>query len=185
MEQNGRLEMLGISGAAGTVGLLYDPYSQLLVAHVRKIVRENCPLKSLYARYPNEEHYRFFTPISEILSYEDVVLSPSGPFMFVNIFEAIVDDDPHAAFNWHSLQKIDLPSGKIILELKDGELEPRFGHRSPWVSDIVGVDKDGETIFVRLSIPQEKENKLRYCLAKLDPTQKRYELITELSGCYL
>ena len=75
---------------------------------------------------------------------------------------------------------------KIISELKDGELEPRFGHRSPWVADIVGVDKDGETIFVSLAIPQEKKEAMqRYCLAKLHPAQRQYEVITELSGGYL
>src|SRR3990172_1228825 len=184
MEQNDRLEMLGISGATGIVGRLYDPYSELVVGHVGKKVADNRPLKSLYIRHRSEERYRLFTPFSETLSYEDAALSPTGPFIFVNIFEALVEDGKFGGgYDWHSLQKIDLPSGKIISELKDGELEPRFGHRSPWVADIVGVDKDGETIFVSLAIPQEKKEAMqRYCLAKLHPAQRQYEVITELSG---
>lgn len=182
MEQNGPWAARGISGKAGIVDLLFDPYSELVVAHVGKRAADNRPLKSLYVRHRSEERYRLFTPVSEILSYENVVLSSTGPFLFVNVFEALVDDGKFdGAFDWHSLQKIELPSGKIILELKAGELEPCVRHYSTWISDIVGVDKDGETIFVKLGIPQEKDNWLRYCLVKLHPAQKQYEQITELS----
>jgi hypothetical protein len=186
MEEKGPWVAQGIIGKARIVDLLFDTYSRLVVAHVAKEVADKRPLKSLYARHTNEESYRLFTPVSEKLSYEDVVLSPTGPFMFVNIFEARVDDGKFdGSFNWHSLQKIELPSGRIVLELKAGELEPRVGHYSTWVAGIVGISNDEETVFVRLAIPQEKENKLRYCLVKLRPTQRNYEVITELTGGYL
>ncbi len=186
MEQNGPWAEQGISGKAGIVGLLFDPYSKHVLVHVGRRVADDRPVKCLYARHQNEERYKLFTPLSEILSYEDVILSPTGPFVFVNVFEASVDDGRFdGGFDWHSLQKIDLPSGRVISELKAGDLEPQVGHYSTWIASIVGIDKDGETIFVRLAIPQEKENKLRYCLAKLYLTQRRYELITELSGGHL
>lgn len=186
MEQSNRFAKLGISGKAGIVNLLFDPYSKLLIAHIGKRAADDRPLKCLYARHLHEERYRIFTPDSEVLSYESAVLSPSGPFMFVNIFEALVDDSKFGgAFDWHSLQKIELPSGRVILELKAGELEPHVKHYSTWIAGIVGVGNDEETVFARVAIPQAGENKLRYCLVKLNVAQKQYELITELSGGFL
>ena len=187
MEQNGPWATQGISGEAGIVDLLFDPFSKLVVAHVGKKVSDDRPLKSLYAKLPEEERYHPLTPVSDRLSYEDAMLSPCGPFLFLNIFEAIVEDGKFdRGFDWHSLQKIELPSGKIMLELKWGDLEPRVRNfYSPWIAGIAGIANDGETLYVRLATPRENENKLRYCLAKLYPAQKRYEVITELSGTFL
>jgi hypothetical protein len=179
MEQNGPWAAQGINCKAGIVSLLFDPYSELIVAHVNKLIAENFALKSLYARRPAEERYKLLTPASETLSYENVVLSPTGSAMFVSIFESFVGGGQ----DWHSLQKIELPSGKIISELKWGDLEPRVRNfYSPWIASIVRVDNDGETLYVRLAIPRENETKLRYYLAKLRPEKRQYEVITELSG---
>lgn len=186
MEQNGPWIAQGISGQAGILCLLFDPYSELLLVHVQKKALENCPLKSLYVRHVSEERYRLFTPVSEKLSYEDTLLAPNGPFIYVNVFEAIINDGRFiGSFDWHSLQKIELPSGKIISELKAGDLVPQLGQHSPWISSIVGACDDRETIFVNLAIPRENERKLRYYLAKLYPSRKHYEVITELTGTFL
>ena len=50
MGQNGPWVSQGINGATGIVGLLFDPYLELIMAHVGKKVAEHRPLKSLYRK---------------------------------------------------------------------------------------------------------------------------------------
>ena len=176
---------VGISGEAAVLGLWYDPHSETIVAHLEKRHSGSRPLKCLYVRHRNQQQYQLLMPASDVLSYDDVVLSPLSSCLFVNVFQVVHEGDQGTSFDWHGLQAIELPSGKKLFELKGGDLEPRFGHRSPWVAGIVGLAADAKTLFVSLAIPQQSDTKLNYSLVKLDPVERRYELITELSKVFL
>jgi len=109
-------------------------------------------------------------------------LSQFAPLLIANLFQMVVEGDKCIGLDWHALRLVDLTTGGVLSEIKTGELEPRFGHRSPWVASIVGAGVKEEEIFLRLAIPQEKETRLRYHLVKMDLAHKKYELITELRG---
>jgi len=48
----------GISGKAGILGLLFDPFSKLIVVHVGKKGADARPLKCVYVKHADEERWR-------------------------------------------------------------------------------------------------------------------------------
>ena len=183
MKENGPWADIGITDETRILDLVFDPHSGSLVAKCGRLVAENVGIKSLYLRGIHETTYRRISAAIGNLSYEDAVLTPNGPYLFANIVEITIGASG-ASGDWHSLQKIELPSGQIVLEINRDELEPRLpGHRA-WISGIVGVSNDGQTVFCKIGI-QQGAGRVHYHLASLYPAQKRYELITELTRVFL
>lgn len=173
---------LGISGEERFLNLFFDPHSESLVAQFGRLIAENAGIKSLYLRQVEEKNYHRLSPASERLSYEDVVLTPNGPHIFVNVMELLVDNSG-AASEWYSVQKIELPSGKVMFEINRGELQMQAADRRVWISRIIGTGLNGQTIFCNLGI-QQGGKRVHYYLVRLHTAQKRYELITELTHMY-
>lgn len=179
MEKDSPWADLGITGESRYLNSFFEPHSRNIVVQFGRLVTENVGIKSLYLRSVNEKTYRRLSAASERLSYEDVVLTPDGPSVLVNIFDV---DSSHATADWHSLQKIQLPGGKVVLEVN--QLESQAPGCRAWISRLVGVSNDGETVFCNIGI-QNGSERVRYYLVHLNPNTKRYELITELTHIYL
>ena len=176
---------VGIHGKASALKLLYDPYSEIVIAQVGQDSPSGHFLKHVYTRLRTENQYHLFTPESRLLSYEDVVLSPKGFCLFANVFELVDENDQNTMFNWHGLQALELPSGKVLFELNSKNLEPQPGHRDPGLMNIVSVAGDGKSIVARLAATEQGKTKMGNWLVNLNLDERRYELITELSCTFL
>lgn len=179
---------IGISDESQFVELLFDSYSESLIAKFWRHVADNHYVNSLYLRAIQGPGYRRLTGKSDTLSYEDAVLSPSGPFMFVNILEAQKDGEKYSGYDWYALQKLKLPEGEVVSEVRDGQLPGKLDGQKTWISKLHGASKDGNTIYCTIGIPEREAKssiKMRYHLAALHVENKSFKLITGLKDVFL
>ena len=177
---------VGITGEARFIELLYVPHSKSLVAQFYREVGHNHHVKSLYVRGIQDQTYRRLTEESDSISYEYAIVSPCGPFVLVNILEALRDE--YGGYNWYALQLIELPGGKVVSEVKDGELSGKGGRGKTWVSKIHGMSQDGKTVYCTIGSPERSvsdSGRIKYHLAELDLNRKSFTVITELNGIFL
>lgn len=177
---------LGITSESGFLELLFDPYSRSLVAQFYRDVGDNYHIKSLYIRSIKDQSYRRLADKSETLSYDEAIIFPSGPFLLVNILEALKDGDRYGGYDWYAIQVLKLPEGDVVSEVRDCELLGELDGQRTWISKLHGVSQDGGTIYCTVGIPErgaESSVRMRYHLAELDIKAKSFEVVTELNVC--
>lgn len=180
--------VIGITGESRFVKLLFEPHSGSLIAQFYRDVTDRHGVKTLYLRSTTSKVYRRLFARSDSLTYEDAVISPAGPFVFVNVLEARKDGDSYNGYDWYALQKIKVPDGELIGEISDGQLPgTSAGYRS-WVSALHGVASDGNTIYCTIGVPDVQSDnsvKMHYQLAKLNFEKSSFDAVVELDNTFL
>ena len=188
---NGPWANLDITGESGFIELLYEPHSKSLVARFYREVGDNHHIKSLYVRSTLDQSYRRLTENSDTQSYEEAIIFPCGSYILVNVLKALREGKRYGGYNWHALQLIELPGGKVVREIKNGELncnvdvDVDVDGDTTWVSHIHGMSQDGNTVYCTIGIPERsssKSVKFRYHLSELDLNQRSFKMITELEN---
>lgn len=175
---------IGITGESQFIELLFEPHSKSLIAQFYRSISDRHGVKSLYLRSTSESRYQRLTKISDSLSYENAVLSPSGPFVFVNILQARKEQDKYLGYDWYAIQKIQLPEKRIIGEIRNGQLLGAVNDQRAWISALQGVNEDGNTVFCIIGTPEmqaDNSTRMGYHLAALNFDEKSFKPLTELT----
>ncbi|MBI3440972.1 MAG: hypothetical protein HY052_04095 [Proteobacteria bacterium] len=175
---------IGITGESQFIQLLFEPHSKSLVAQFYRSIGDHHGVKSFYLRAMGDVRYQRLTEMGDSLSYEDAVLSPNGPFVFVNILQARKERDKHFGYDWCAIRKIRLPEKEVVGEIRDGQLPGAANGQRAWISALQGVSEDGKTVYCVIGTPgtpTENSTKIRYYLAALDFDGKSFKPLTELT----
>ncbi|GEM_PF-1797074 len=149
-------ETIGIPSENRFLGLYYEPESGQFLAHFQECPGDGCGLKSLYARHMTDGTYRRLTPVTDELSYEDVLLCPRASKILVNVFRVVRRGSRPAGREWHSVQEIDIDTGEIntVLTPQDLPVEPPYS--KAWISRLRNVTSGGRK-YMRQAEPPEEE----------------------------
>lgn len=149
-------ETIGIPSENRFLGLYYEPESGQFLAHFQECPGDGCGLKSLYARHMTDGTYRRLTPVTDELSYEDVLLCPRASKILVNVFRVVRKGSRPAGREWHSVQEIDIDTGEINTVLTPHDLPVEPPYSKAWISRLRNVTS-GERKYVRQEEPPEDE----------------------------
>lgn len=179
---------LGIADESNFLQLFYEPRSETLVAHFYKGVGSGYGLKSLWTRHVSETRYRKITPLETEYSYEDPVISPVSSHIFSNVLQLQKLEGVYDGYEWNSLQRIDLASGKgeVLVDVQRLALET--GLMKAWMSTLHGVSADGAEIYCSIACQKRGEGAVsptEYYLARFIIGEGRCERITKLAANYL
>lgn len=179
---------LGISGESNFLQLFFDPHSETLIAHFFRGIGHGYGLKSLWARRVSDERYVRITPSVEYLSYEDPVLCPSSPHVFTNVMRAEKKETGFDGYEWHSIQRIDLVSGRADVIAVNGAAGMNGGDEKTWISTLHGASVDGSELYCSAAFQKRGGGAVsptEYYLMRLIVGDGRIERITRLAATFL
>ncbi len=149
-------ETIGIPSENRFLGLYYEPESGQFLAHFQECPGDGCGLKSLYARHMTDGTYRRLTPVTDELSYEDVLLCPRASKILVNVFRVVRKGSRPAGREWHSVQEIDIDTGEINTVLTPHDLPVEPPYSKAWISRLRNVTSGGRK-YAKQAEPPEDE----------------------------
>lgn len=181
-------DSLGISGESNFLQLFYDAHSGTLVAHFFRSIGNGYGLRSLWTRRVTDEKYVRITPSDSYFSYEDPVLSPSSPHVFVNVMRVEKKEAGFDGYEWHSIQRIDLRSGEAEIIAESGSEGFNTGSEKTWISTLHGASADGRELYCSAAVQRKGEGAVHpteYYLSRLVIEDGRIERITRLKATFL
>lgn len=178
----------GITDVSNFVGFLYEPNSQILIAHFNKNIGQGYGVKSLWVRHLSEDKYRRITPEENYFSYEDAVVSQSS-HVFVNVLEIKIKNGAYDGYEWNSIRKINLETAEMVELVNKNDLELRPPFTKIWISTLHNISADSKEIYC--SIAHQGKSDLdevistEYYLSKFMLKNGKYECLTKLDATIL
>ena len=180
---------LGVSGETNYLQLYYEPISKSIIAQFYKGLEQGYGVKNLWMKGTQDNCYKKLTNGKETYSFEDPVLSPIEPVVYVNVLKIqVMEDGSYDGYEWDSILEYDLRTmeSKTVLKNSDIELSPPYYHA--WVNTLYGVDNDGRAL--NCSIAHQKRtdtmvSEIEYFLCSLNIESGTYTTITKLKAGYL
>ncbi len=114
-------DAIGIEPGSRFLDLYYEPLSEKFIAHFFKDLGYGYGIKTLYVRHVSEDTYRKLEDTDGSLSFEDLVISPERPEIYVNVFRFSKAGGSYG-YVWDSIKRIDLDTGQISPVRGDQEL---------------------------------------------------------------
>ncbi len=179
---------IGISGESSFLQLFYDPLSETMVAHFFRSIGNGYGLKSLWAKPVSDGRYARLTRSEDSLSYEDPVLCPSSPHIFANVMRVGKAKERFDGYEWHSLQRIDLRTGRAdVITQADGAAVDASLERM-WISTLHGSSADGSVLYCTAAFQKRGQGAVsptEYYLSRFVIGESGLERITKLEATYL
>ena len=179
---------LGITGESSFLQLFFDPHSETLLAHFFRGIGNGYGIKSLWARRVSDNAYARLTPEDEFLSYEDPVLCPSSPHVFANVMRVETKNGGFDGYEWHSIQRVDISTGKAEIIALGGGAGINGGREKTWISTLHGASADGSMLCCTAAFQKRGEGAVsptEYYLSRFIIGEGRLERITRLASTFL
>ncbi len=179
---------LGITDESNFLQLFYEPRSQMLVAHFYRSIGGGYGLKSLWVRHAEEKRYRKITPSETEFSYEEPVVSPVSPHLYVNVVQVQKKDGNYDGYDWNSLSRIDLVTGEATVLVDSEGIGGGSESMKAWISTLHGVSGDGKEIYCSIAFQKKGGNAVsptEYYLSRFIIDEGRCERITRLTASFL
>jgi len=167
--------------------LLFEPISQILIAHFYRELENEYRVKSLYARHISETRYRRLTEKSDKLSFECAKLSHIRPHLYVNVLEICESEGKPYGYNWNSIRQIDIESNEVVCAVTAGDLILDEPYYDGWVRNILGAAADGSNVYCSVGMSRRTSTNssvVDYHLAELSLVNRKPKLINKLDAVF-
>lgn len=176
----------GIHDESGFCSLLYNRPSNRLIAHMYRI-EGGQPFRRLYTRRPEDEAYALLGENEPGISLEYPVTTPTKPFLYVLVCEAVKYREGYRGFNPLEIRKFELTTGTIVGQSRCDDLAVRPPYQRLWVASLVGLD-DEDILFCNIGMQrtdQAGHEPVDYFLCQLRFESRTCTTITELLEVFL
>ena len=181
--KNSNWKELGIYDESYFHSLSYNLNSNKLIATFQRDISDSYWVYSIYVREVSEEKYNRLTPLSNSLSYQDIIVARTAPYAFSNVVKW---DKNSGDSMW--LERYDLLKEKADGKLEFKQLTLSDKYERGFFSKLLDVSDDGQMITCVMGLERkESENSklIDYWLTSLNFNNKTYQQVTWLKHAHL
>ena len=140
----------GIPAGYAAQRLLYNTVSEALIVEMRSLNQR--PSGRLFVRRKDAEAYEQIGDPSEIVSYESPVTCEKHPIIVFNSKES--SEEGHGR-HWAGVYSYNLNTKELFLCIAKGSLVIPEPHLRSWITELISLSDDAETLYCNLAIEKE------------------------------